>query len=287
MNRDRVEQLYKEGKYQEAWWAYTALSAQGDLPADVHQWGAKAAFGLGHLHSALYAMEQGLSVATGDDVGKVRYNHAGMLIALGRYEPAIAELHTWIENLPQYPTLEPVYLGVVYYHLGLACRQLERYTDSMNYYSSACEHLRRHNRREHLCLTLHNMAWVACLQGDEVTAEKALDQAVPLCDTKELHWHQQIGRAFLMAVSRGGDLRKVMTLCEAIIEHKGDDLPMAIRSHAYWLAGRVAMELNLGESARIMAEQALWFAAAGSDDRCLTDASRLIAEVDRRFVATA
>jgi hypothetical protein len=157
----------------------------------------------------------------------------------------------------------------------------------MKYYSLACEHLRRHNRREHLSLTLHNIAWVACLKADEAKAQEALDQALPMCDSQELHWHQQIGRAFLLAISRGGDLHKVMKLCEEIIEHKGDDLPMSVRSHAYWLAGRVAMELNLGESARVMAEQALWLAAASSDDRCLTDASRLLAEVDRRFVATA
>ena len=287
MNRDRVEQLYKEGKYQEAWWAYTALTARGEVSADVHQWGAKAAHGLGHLHSALYALEQGLAVAKGDEAGKVRFARAVFLIGVGRFESAITEFHRWIEDLPQYPSLEPVYLGLVYYHLGLVCRQLERYTESMEHYTSACKHLRRHNQREHLGVTLHNMAWVACLQGDEAKAENALDQALPLCDTKELHWHQQIGRAFLLAVSRGGDLRKVMTLCEAIIEYKGDDLPMSVRSHAYWLAGRVAMELNLGDSARVMAEQALWCAAAVGDDRCLSDASRLIAEVDRRFVPTA
>jgi tetratricopeptide (TPR) repeat protein len=287
VNRDRVEQLYNEGKYQEAWWAYTALTARGGVPADVHLLGVQAAFRLGHLHSALYAIDQASVVASGNDAGKVRFARAGCLITLGRYDEATAELGRWIADLAQYPSLEPAYLGLAYYNLGVVSRQRERYAESMKYYATACDHLRKHNRHADLRMALQNMAWVACLSGDEATALDTLDQAEPLCESKGAHWHQQIGRAFLQAVSSNGDLHRVMTVCQAIIEHDGDDLPLSVRSHAYWLSGRVAMELGLSETARVMSEQALWFAAAEGDDRCLSDAARLINEIDHRFASVS
>jgi predicted methyltransferase MtxX (methanogen marker protein 4) len=57
-----------------------------------------------------------------------------------------------------------------------------------------------------------------------------------------------------------------------------------VRSHAYWLAGRVALELNLRETARVMAEQALLAAVGVDTGQCVADAYRLLADVDNRFV---
>jgi hypothetical protein len=168
----------------------------------------------------------------------------------------------------------------------LISRQQERFAESIQHYRTACEHLRRHDPRGYLNLTLHNLAWAACLHGDEATALDALDEALPLCDTPESHWHQQIGRAFWLAVARRGDPRMAMTLCEEIIDYKGDDLPRAVRSHAYWLAGHVALDLDLRDTARIMAEQALLAAVGVDTGRCMADAYRLIADVDRRFSVT-
>lgn len=276
-----MEQFYKNGQYQEAWWAYKALTAHKEASDEVYLWASAAAYAMGRIHSAVEALEQGMAIGSGEGLGKLRFAHAAYLMALGRYDQAAAAFHRWIADLPQYPTLEPVYVGMAYYHLGLICRHGERFPESIQHYTTACEHLRRHNQGAYLCLTLHNLAWVACLQGDEVTALDALDEALPLCETPVLHWHQQIGRAFWLFVSRRGDLRMAMTLCEEIVNYKGDDLPMFLRSHAYWLAGRVALALGLPDTARVLAEQAL--ISAVGDDRCLTDAYRLMAEVDSRF----
>lgn len=284
MDQSRVEQFYNLGQYQEAWWAYKALTARGEASGEVCLWAAKAARAMGRPHSALHALEQGMAVAAGDHLGRLRFAHAVVLMQAGRLEAAEASFSEWLADLPQYPALEQVYLGLVYYHLGLLCRQQERFPESMQHYAAACKYLRRDHQREYLSGALHNLAWVACLVGDEATALDALDEALPLCVTPELHWHQQIGRAFWLAVSRRGDLRMAMTLCEEVVSHQGDDLPLAVRSHAYWLAGRVALELDLADTARVMAEQALLTAVGVDTDRCLTDAYRLMAEVDNRFV---
>lgn len=286
VNVDRVEQLYQDGHYQEAWWAYSALAARGDRSERMYLFGALAARALGRLHSAIHVLEQGMGVVLGDGRGRLRFGHAVQLMDAGRLDAASEAFHRWITDLPEYPALEPVYLGLAYYHLGLICRQQEQFAASVQHYAAACEHLRRHNQRESLKLALQNVAWVACLLGDEGMASAALDEALPLCDTPGAHWHQQIGQAFLLAVARYGDRRMAMTLCEEIIDYKGDDLPMAVRSHAYWLAGRVALELNLRDTARAMAEQALVSALGLGDERCLADAYRLIAEVDNRFSVT-
>jgi tetratricopeptide (TPR) repeat protein len=241
---------------------------------------------MGRIHSAMHALERGMAVASGDDQGKMRFARATFLIGLGRLDEAEESFYGWMADLTQYPGLEPVYVGLVYYHLGLICRQQERFADSARFYATACEYLRRDNQCAHLGLALHNLAWVACLQGDEATALHALDEALPLCETPQLHWHQQIGRAFLLTVQRLPDLRMAMTLCEEIIDYKGEDLPQAVRSHAYWLAGRVALELSLRDAARVMAEQALLNAVGVDTDRCLKDAYRLMADVDSRLVPT-
>ena len=286
MDEHRVEQFYQNGQYQAAWWAYKAVIARGDCSPGVHFWGAVAAYALGRVHSALHALERGLAVASGDDLGKLRYCWAAYVIALGRFDAAAEAFERWIADLPQYTSLEPTYLGMVYYHLGLICRQQERFEASIEYYQTACKHLRRHDRRANLSLTLHNLAWVACIRGEAALALDALDEALPLCETPQLHWHQKIGRAFLLTVQRFPDLRMAMSLCEEIIDYQGDDLPLAVRSHAYWLAGRVALQLDLPDTARIMAEQALLNAVSLGDDRCLADAYRLLAEVDSRYMPT-
>ena len=284
MNVDRLAELYNNGHYQEAWWAYKALAARGEGSWEIYMYGSLAAQAMGRLHAALQTKEEGIRRHSGEGRGRLRFGHAILLLDMGRLDAAADEFQRWIADLSEYPSLEPDHLGLAYYHLGLICRQQERFAASIQQYATACEYLRRHNQRTYLVQVLQNLAWVACMVGDEATASAALDEALPLCDTPKTRWHQQIGQAYLLAVARYGDLRMAMTLCEEIIQHKGDDVPPAVRSHAYWLAGRVALDLNLGETARAMAEQALVNAVSLGDERCLSDAYRLLADVDSRFV---
>jgi hypothetical protein len=111
---ERVQQLVQAGHHQEAWWAYTALTARGDGSWQVYLWGALAAHAMGRIHSGLHALEQGISVVSGESVGWLRFAQAVFTMDLGRLDAATAAFERWIDDLPTYPSLESSHLGMAY-----------------------------------------------------------------------------------------------------------------------------------------------------------------------------
>lgn len=140
-------------------------------------------------------------------------------------------------------------------------------------------------------MALQNLAWVSVLFGDALNARMTLAEASPLCSTPALHWHQRIGEAFLASIdfeapdhgSRTLRQRRSLELAEVIYSHEGNDLPAEVRSHAYWLAGRISLEMGEIESAFHFGQQAIQhaFATPVADARCLYDAADLLRQVYR------
>ena len=259
-------------------------SLRGDIAPEVHLEGALIAWRLGRYHTALRAVREGLALEpAGDLLGMLQFEHATLLRAIGKYEESITEAQKWIADVDQYPGLVPKgYLGCVHFDIALTSRQLERFSQSIEHYRIALDEFQRHGHPTYVTMTLLNLAWAACLSGEVEIAADALRQAEPHSSEQPLVWHHRLTCAFLLAVSDDGDLRRVMDLCREVIEAEGD-VPPEVKSHAYWLSGRIALELGLIDTAQVMVEQALLYGARTIDpERCITDAARLMWEIRER-----
>lgn len=259
----------------------------GPTGPEIHLEGALIAQRLGRRHSAHYALLEALAGdPKGELLGRIRFVHATALREIGNFDGAIAAFTSWLADLGQYSGLEAKYLGAAHYNLGLALRQAEHYADSLRHYQLACDEFRRRDQPTYLAMSLYNLAWAACLSGRSDIAEAALHDAEPHSSVAPFTWHHRLTGAFVQAVSENGDLHRVMELCRDIIEGPATDVPPSVRSHAYWLSGRVALALELLDTAQYMVEQALLHGArAGDANRCLSDAEQLLLEIrDRQRV---
>ncbi len=72
---------------------------------------------------------------------------------------------------------------------------------------------------------------------------------------------------------------RALELCEQIVG-RYDAVPHDVRSHACWLAGRVALEIGQLEAAEGFANQAVHYGSLARDEnRCLMDAAELLRQV--------
>lgn len=281
----RVERLYSLPDA-EAWNVYRALTTlPGYDRPEIHLKGALLAHGLGKHHSAHYAILEALAGGpSGELGGRVRFVYAEILREIGRIDAAIEQFSSWLDGLDEYRSLAPSHQGACCYNLALAFRQAGRYEESIALYQQATAEFRRREHPAWLRMCLQNLAWVACLAGESQIAAEALAEAGRYCETPSAAWQQRIGEAFLAATAPDGDLRRVMVLCQEIIDCTDADVPADVRSHACWLAGRVAMELELPADAEALTTQALiWGSLAGDANRCLRDAAALLAELRTRL----
>lgn len=279
-----LREAYEARRLDDAWAAYQAARAAGAAGAEAHFYGGLTARLKGDLPWARTALEDGLAAgATGKVAGQLRLTLGVLLREAGEPLSAVEHLQAWIDGSPSYPELIPVALGVAWYNLGLALRQARRHTEAIEAYISACEAFRLYDLPEHLCKALHNLAWAACGSGNAALAAEALDEAEELSATAELRWHQRVGRAYLEAVS--GSAQSAMELCE-FITRNASKAPPAVVSHAYWVSGRVALDLGQASAARSLASQAQeWAARARGENRCLHDAAELMRAVNRAELA--
>lgn len=270
-----LREAYEARRLDEAWHAYQAARAGGKAGPEAHFYGGLTARLKGDLPRARMALEEGLGAgAAGRVAGQLRMTLGVVLREAGEPLSAIEHLQAWIDGTAAYPELVPVALGAAWYNLGLALRQARRHAEAIQAYITACEAFRRHDLPEHLCKGLHNLAWVACGAGNTPLAAEALDEAEELCRTDELRWHQRVGRAYLEALA--GASHSAMELCETITRNAGV-APPAVVSHAYWVAGTVALDLGQFDAARSLAMQAQqWAARASGENRSLHDAGELL-----------
>jgi len=275
---DHLRTAYQDRKLGDAWVAYKRLVAQGDADAEAHLYGALAAWADKRLYEARWAIEKAVEVdPQGSVLGQVRMVHGVVLREIGEIRAAIIQLELFISNLHEYPQLGPVALGAAHYNLGLAYRQARRLPDSLEAYTLACSEFRREGLKTNLCQALHNFAWASCLLGETDAANEALQEAASLLDTDVLRHHQQIGEAFILAST--GNLTTAMELCQRITDHD-DSMPLGVRSHAYWVSGKVALQMGRVQEALSLAKQSVYYAAVGlGEDRCLTDAAELLHEI--------
>jgi tetratricopeptide (TPR) repeat protein len=275
---DHLRTAYQDRRLSDAWVEYKRLAAQGEASAEAHLYGALAAWADKRLYEARWAIEKAVeSDPRGTVLGQVRMVHGVILREIGEIRAAIIQLELFINNVNEYPQLGPVALGAAHYNLGLAYRQAKRLPDSLEAYTIACSEFRREGLKTNLCQALHNFAWAACLLGETEAAREALEESSTLIDSNPLRYHQQIGEALLKATS--GNLTTAMELCQAITD-QDDSMPHGVRSHAYWVSGKVALQLGLVQEALSLAKQSVHYAAVGlGEDRCLTDASELLHEI--------
>ena len=274
--------LYAQKQFSEGWTLYRTLRETGAVGAAEHLLGARCARGRGDLFGARWALNDAVESATeGPVLGQVRFTYGLVLREIGEFGTAIEFLSACIQGMHGYAELAPVMEGPAYYNLGLALRQTRRFPEALSAYREAAARFRAEGMRTYLCMTLHNMAWVACLVGDLPTAQSALGEAEPLCDTGDLRVHQSIGQAFAHSLGGPAEQEQAMRTCEGLT--KADHAPAHIRSHAYWLAGKVALATDRLELAESLARNALdWGARSAEESRCLRDAADLLREIRQR-----
>jgi len=266
--------LYEERRLYEARAEYGRLCATRGDSAYLHLLGALVAWRQSELREARQIAERSLSASpSGSVLGKIRFTYGVILREIGD-TAAIHTLTAFIDGVWEYPELAPLMLGAGYYNLGLAYRTQGSLPNAVEAYGKAIGEFRHEGMKDHLRMALQNLAWAYCLLGDGHRSREALDEANPLCTTDHARWQQRIGTAFQAAVC--GDGVRAMELCEEITQDPNGP-PHDVRSHAYWLAGRTALNLGIVAQAESLARQALDVAVwAKNDNRCFGDASELL-----------
>lgn len=191
---EHLRALKAERRYGEAFQLYGQLVANDEAEAEVHLIGGQAAKALGNFIRARGALETCLKLEpTGNVLGTARFVLGTTLLQLGDVHACIDLLTAFLESVDQYPALAPLLRGSAHYNRGLAYRLSKRLDQAWADYLSACEADRQEGLTEHLRQDLQNLAWVACLFGDRVTAQEALDEARPLCKHDDARWQQKLG----------------------------------------------------------------------------------------------
>lgn len=277
---ESLRELYESRRLSEAWREYERLQAEGNVDAEAHILGALSARFLPepNYREARLALERAEAAnPTGITLGKLRLALGNLLREIGETSAAIEQYEAFIVGIGDYMTLAPVCYGVAHYNLGLAYRCARRYDEALRAYETGSAEFRRNDFPEYLRRCLQNMAWLHCLMGNVQQAEAALLEAEDLCKTDHARWHQRIGWAYLEAVS--GERTSALTRCEGIIKAEAM-APADVVSHAYWVAGQVALNLGQFEQADLMANQAVtWSLQVKDDVRPMQDANALRREI--------
>lgn len=289
VSADKLRALRAEQRHDEALALYHHLIIQGEADAEIHLLGAQAAKDAGNLITARDALESALgSAPAGSTLGTARFLLATIFVRLGEHHSAIDLMTLWLDELPLYPELEGRLRGAALYNRGLAYRCSRRYADSLQDYTDACEAFREEGSQDYLRQALQNLAWVACLLGDRIEAEEALEEAQPLCASSDAHWQQRLGEAFLAALPNDpanlkDHQQRAMELAREILAQQGEGPEgpsLEVRSQACWLAGRLGLRLGQIEAAEAFGRVALDYGTASrKSTRCLYDAADLLQEV--------
>lgn len=277
---ETLQQLYEARRLAEAWQEYQRLLGAGTADAEVHLLGALTARFLPtpDYREARRALERAEAEGpSGITLGKVRLSMGNLLREIGDTSVAIERFESFISGIEDYPELRSVCFGVAYHNLGSTYRCCRRYDEALSAYAIACREFRANDFPDYLRQCLQNQAWLQCLTGDAQGAEAALVEAEDLCKTDVARWHQRIGWAFLEAIS--GDSASALRRCESIIQAE-NTAPAGVVSHAFWVAGQVALTLGQLEQAGMMADQAVsWSLRVKDDIRPMQDANSLRREI--------
>jgi len=280
MTIENLRAAYSEKRWADAWREYTALREAGMADAEAHLMGGRSARALGDLRRACWAFDLAIEAGpTGNVLGQLRFARGITFREAGMIGAAVEELKECIAGITDYQSLAPVMMGAAWYNLGLALRQAKRLTDAIAAYEHAVAHYRAEDLSTPLCMALHNLAWAACCSGDPDRAVEALAESGPLCNTDTLRWHQALTQAFVDSFGDTEDRRRALETCETF-GHDDELIPAALRSHAAWLAGSIALCLGQLDAAEALAKQAAHLAGlAKGENRTLHDASELLQSV--------
>lgn len=277
---ETLQELYEARRLDEAWQEYQRLLEVGPADAEVHLLGALTARFLPapNFQEARRALERAEAAGpAGVTLGKVRLIMGNLLREIGDTSAAIDCYEAFLDGIGDYPSLRSVCIGVAHNNLGSTYRCARRYEDALRSYQTACEEFRQNDFPEYLRQCLQNMAWLLCLMGNAQPAEAALVEAEDLCRTDEARWHQRIGWAYLETIV--GEYTSALNRCEGIIKAEAV-APPEIVSHAFWVAGQVALTLRQFEQAELMAGQAVsWSLRVKDDVRPMQDANSLRREI--------
>lgn len=277
----KLRAFYESGAFEAGWNLYQTELAEWPGP-EWHYYGARCARALGDLPGARRAIMQAIALnPTGALLGQTLFTCGIILRESGENGTAAERFREALARMEEYPNLRPVMDGPTYYNLGLTLRSLGDMAGALDCYRRAADIQRREDLREQLRMTLQNIAWLLCILGDATGAREALDEAEPLIANPQGRWQQQLGMAFLVAVE--GDRERALHACEAIT-NSPESVPLDVRSHAYWLAGRIALEIGQYPLALQLGQAALdWGQQAQTVDmRCWQDASKLLREIRQR-----
>lgn len=272
--------LYKGKEVKRGIARYREMEREGPMDPEAHLIGARLLRQSNDMWGAMRALELAKARgASGVILGQVLFTRGYLLREMGAPGEAIEQLNECLNRFGEYTDLGGELLGPLWYNLGLAYRQARQPAAAIDAYQQAAVYFRGAGMTTYLAMCLHNLAWVCCINGSAGDAEDALTEAEPLCTTDDLGYHQTMGRAFLAAIRPDRNLVHVMDACGVLLEQT-DQLPADVASHACWLAGKVALELDLLDKALDLADMAIHYAMCyQGESRCLHDSAELRRDV--------
>lgn len=270
----RLRELYEARRLDEARELYCKMLTEGPVTTEDHLWGGMATWRMGDTRGARRAFELGWA---DEPIGMVRGQLCMMLGVvlreIGETCAAVDYLERFLGGMDTYPELRTVATGSGHYNLAMAYKGARRYQESITAYEVAIAEFRREGMTDYLRRALQNYAWVLCIMGDAQRAEISLTDAEELITDNQGRWQQELGWAFAEAVA--GRKSEALTRCGKITANEWAP-PMNVVSHAYWVAGRVTLDMGQIDAAEVMQKAALeWALKADSDSRCLQDANDL------------
>jgi tetratricopeptide (TPR) repeat protein len=280
-----LQQLWEVRRFSDAGAEYQRLLTTGVADAESHLLGALVSRFQPDPDYRLARQALELAEAaqpTGVTLGKVRLAMGNLLREIGETTAAIERYQAFIQGVGEYKALQAVCMGVAHYNLGLALRCARRFDEAVAAYESACQEFRANDFPDYLRQCLQNMAWLHCLMGNVRDAESALVESEELCESAEARWQQQVGWAYLEAISQ--EHASALSRCDRIIKAEGEASPEVI-SHAYWVAGQVALSLGQVDQASVLADHAVtWSMQVKGDIRPMHDANNLRRDINQRKI---
>jgi tetratricopeptide (TPR) repeat protein len=283
---DRLQECMARQDWQEAWLQFRRLTEGSAVPptADLLLLGAKVARRLGNLYAAAHLIDRAIALLpaeAGPLHAQVWFAEGLIYREVGDLYRAIPALERVIRNAAAYPDLAPVLLGATHYNIALAYRQRHDHLLSLSHYTQAADLFRQEGQHGYLVQTLHNMAWIYCLDDNPAGADHLLAEAEPLVRTEMDGLHQRVGRAHVLLLQ--GQIPDALRMLREVVERldAADPDEAAALAVAQYVAGEACRRVGLLEQALLFAAEADRAALRAQDARLMNLACNLRAAVLR------
>jgi tetratricopeptide (TPR) repeat protein len=275
---DELRKLYEARQFAEAWALYSIDRECTD--PEWHLYGALASWHLRKLFDSRMAAEAGLLCSpAGETEAKLHFIHGTGLREAGELCASIVAFDVCLSLLDRLDELRPLLRGACLHNRALALQATARLREALLGYQEASEEFERESMTNHLCQTLHHLAWVAIDLEDATTAGQAIERTSTLATSGIAQYRQRLVVARYDMIA--GWQQDALNACENL--SADESCPGDVKSLAFATGAELGLRQGAYEEAEQLARMAVKLAAdylsTGADGRCLTVASDVLRRV--------